>query len=121
MAILGLHGWCAGRAWLVLTVGLVVFACGDALYLLQITESTYVQGTAMDALWGAGLVLMALSAWQRAPDPRPGPPTGAVLAPPFGFALAALGVLVYAGIASAPRPRSRSPRARRSRRWRARR
>jgi diguanylate cyclase (GGDEF)-like protein len=102
VAILGFHGWRAGRAWLVLTAGLLVFACGDALYLLRITESTYAQGSAMDVLWGAGVVLMALSAWQRAPDPRPGPPTAAVLAPPFGFALAALGVLVYAGIASAP-------------------
>jgi hypothetical protein len=102
VAVLGLHGWRAGRAWLVLAAGLAVFAAADTLYLAQISRGAYAQGSAMDLLWGAGLALMALSAWQPAADPRPAPPGAAVLAPPFGFALAALGVLVYAGVASAP-------------------
>jgi diguanylate cyclase (GGDEF)-like protein len=100
VAVLGLHGWRVGREWLLLAVGLAVFAAGDSLYLLQITHSTYAQGTAMDVLWGAGLTLIALSSWQTAPGVRHVHPTVAVLAPPFGFAVAALGVLVYAGLSS---------------------
>jgi len=102
VAVLGLHGWRAGRAWVVLATGLAVFAAADTLYLGQISRGAYSQGSAMHLLWGAGLALMALSAWQPAADARPAPPCAAVLAPPFGFALAALGVLVYAGVASAP-------------------
>jgi diguanylate cyclase (GGDEF)-like protein len=45
---------------------------------------------------------MALSAWQPAAVKRPVAPTLAVLAPPFAFALAALGVLVYGGLQHAP-------------------
>ena len=56
----------------------------------------------MDLLWGVGLLLMAVSAWQPEIDRRPAPASAAVLAPPFAFALAALGVLVYAGVAAAP-------------------
>jgi len=102
VAILGLHGWRAGRAWLALTLGLAVFAAGDALYLTRITDGTYAQGGPMDLLWGVGLLLMAVSAWQPEMDRRPAPASAAVLAPPFAFSFAALGVLVYAGVASAP-------------------
>jgi diguanylate cyclase (GGDEF)-like protein len=102
VAVLGLHGWRAGRAWLAFAAGLVVFATADTLYLERITHAAYTQGSAVDLLWGAGLALIALSAWQPAPDPKPAPPGVAVMAPPSGFALAALGVLVYAGVASAP-------------------
>jgi diguanylate cyclase (GGDEF)-like protein len=102
VAVLGLHGWRAGRAWLVFAAGVTVFAAADTLHLERITHGAYTQGSAVDLLWSAGLAIMALSAWQPAGDPKPAPPDVAVMAPPSGFALAALGVLVYAGVASAP-------------------
>ncbi len=102
VAVLGLHGWRAGRAWLGLTLGLAVFAAGDALYLTRVTDGAYTQGGPMDLLWGVGLLLVAVSAWQPEIDRRSAPASAAVLAPPFAFALAALGVLVYAGVAAAP-------------------
>jgi diguanylate cyclase (GGDEF)-like protein len=102
VAVLALHGWHAGRGWALLGAGLAVFAAGDSLYLLQVTHGTYVQGSPMDVLWGVGIVLMALSAWQSSPEGRPAAPTLAVIAPPFACALAALGVLVYAGLHRAP-------------------
>jgi diguanylate cyclase (GGDEF)-like protein len=102
VAVLALHGWRAGRGWGLLAAGLAVFAAGDSLYLLQVAHGTYEQGSPLDALWGIGIVLMALSAWQPSPAGRPATPTLAVIAPPFAFALAALGVLVYAGLHRAP-------------------
>jgi diguanylate cyclase len=99
---LALHGWRAGRGWGMLAAGLAVFAAGDSLYLLRVSDGTYVQGTPMDALWGAGLMLMALSAWQPTGTARKAAPTVTVLAAPFVFALAALAVLVYAGLHHAP-------------------
>ncbi|MEA2385458.1 MAG: diguanylate cyclase [Solirubrobacteraceae bacterium] len=102
VAVLAFHGWHAGRGWALLGAGLAVFAAGDSLYLLEVARGTYVQGTPLDVLWGVGIVLMALSAWQPAPAARPAAPTLAVIAPPLAFALGALGVLVYAGLHRAP-------------------
>src|SRR4051812_30826748 len=98
---LALHGWRAGRGWTLLAAGLAVFAAGDSLWLLRVANGTYVPGSPLDALWGIGIFLMALSAWQVAPG-RPATPTIAVLLTPFGFAFAALGVLVYGGLHAAP-------------------
>src|SRR4051794_2330486 len=102
VGMLALHGWSAGRGWGLLATGLAVFAAGDSIYLAQLAKGTYVEGSPLDVLWAAGLLLIALAAWQPAPVARKGPPTGAVLAPPFGFAIAALSVLVYAGLQRAP-------------------
>ena len=102
VGVLALHGWRAGRGWGMLAAGLAVFAAGDSLYLVQIVGGTYVEGTPLDVLWAGGLLLMALSAWQPPAVKRPAAPTLAVLAPPFAFALAALGVLVYGGLQHAP-------------------
>jgi diguanylate cyclase (GGDEF)-like protein len=102
VGVLALHGWRAGRGWALLAAGLAIFAAGDSLYLLTLVHGSYVNGTPLDVLWGVGLTLIALSAWQPAPVPRTGAPSAGVLAPPFAFAIAALGVLVYAGLSSAP-------------------
>ena len=102
VGVLALHGWRAGRGWGMLAAGLAVFAAGDSLYLVQLVDGTYVEGTPLDVLWAGGLLLMALSAWQPPAVKRPAAPTLAVLAPPFAFALAALGVLVYGGLQRAP-------------------
>ena len=98
---LALHGWRAGRGWALLATGLAVFATGDSLWLLRVAHGTYAPGSPLDALWAIGIFLMAISAWHDAP-PRPATPTIAVLLTPFGFALGALGVLVYGGLYGAP-------------------
>ena len=58
-------------------------------------------GSPLDALWGIGIFLMAISAWQ-APPGRTAAPTIAVLLTPFAFTLSALGVLGYGGLHHAP-------------------
>jgi diguanylate cyclase (GGDEF)-like protein len=102
VAVLALHGWRAGRSWAFLASGLAVFAAGDSVYLLEITRGTYHAGSPLDATWAVGVALMAVAAWQPAPRAWPTTPSVAVLAPPFAFALAALGVLVYSGLNRAP-------------------
>src|SRR3954452_1992961 len=98
---LALHGWRAGRGWALLAIGFAVFASGDLLWLLRVAHGAYTPGSRLGALWAIGIFLLATSAWQDAPG-RPGSPTIAVLLTPFGFALGALGVLVYGGLYGAP-------------------
>jgi diguanylate cyclase len=102
VAVLGLNGWRAGRSLGMLACGLAMFAAADSLYMLQAAAGTYTPGTPIDSLWAAGLVVMALAAWQPPADERRAAAGLAVLVPPFAFSLASLGVLVYAGLFSAP-------------------
>jgi diguanylate cyclase len=102
VAVLGLIGWRAGRSLGALACGLAVFAAADSVYMLRAAAGSYTPGTPLDSLWAAGLVLMALAAWQPPADERRAAAGLALLVPPFAFSLTALGVLVYAGLASAP-------------------
>ncbi|MEB0303537.1 hypothetical protein, partial [Mucilaginibacter sp. 5C4] len=49
-----------GRRWVLLFVGLLVFAAADVLYALQVNANTYVRGTPLAAAWAIGLALLAL-------------------------------------------------------------
>jgi diguanylate cyclase (GGDEF)-like protein len=102
VAVLGVHGWRGGRSIGILAAGLAVFAAADSLYMLRAAYDAYTPGTPIDSLWGVGLVLMALAAWQPPDEEQHGPAGLTVLAAPFAFSLISLGVLVYAGLGSAP-------------------
>jgi len=54
-----------GRAWLLMTVGLAVFAVCDSIYLFQISAGTYTAGTILDAGWPAAILVVGVAAWQR--------------------------------------------------------
>ena len=58
IAVLG--GRRMGSRWLLLFVGLLVFAGADVVYALQVSANTYVVGTPLDATWAIGLALLAL-------------------------------------------------------------
>jgi diguanylate cyclase len=58
VAVLG--GRHIGNRWLLLLVGLLVFAAADVVYALQVAANTYVVGTALDAGWAIGFALAAL-------------------------------------------------------------
>src|SRR3954469_9666375 len=64
VGMLALHRWSAGRGWGPLATGPAVFAAGDSISLAQLAKGTCVEGSPLDALCAAGLVLMALAAWQ---------------------------------------------------------
>jgi diguanylate cyclase (GGDEF)-like protein len=100
VAVLVLHGRRGGRAWALLAAGFGLFAFADSLYLARLAADTYTAGTVLDSLWVIALVIMALASWQ--PLEKPGnvdPGHLGVLMPPLLFAVAALGLLVYAGVA----------------------
>ena len=97
-----LTSWQPGRAWALIGGGLLLFAVADSLYLYLVAHGTFVEGTWLDAIWPAGMVLIAIAAWQSPPrtathrcDSWP------VLAVPLPLALtlASVGVLVYGNMA----------------------
>lgn len=82
--------------WLLLGLGLAVFAISDAVYLLRVAADTYQENTLLDVGWPLGVGLMAFAPWaQSGSDAHP---TRALTstAVPVASALTALGLLVAA-------------------------
>jgi diguanylate cyclase (GGDEF)-like protein len=96
-AMFALTGWRPGRAWLLVGAGVIALAVADVLYLYRVANNTFSEGTLLDAIWPAGMVLLAVAAWQRGPradgDGREFE-GWAVLIAPWLFTLASVGVLV---------------------------
>ena len=94
--VFSLTGWRPGLRWLLLGLGVLSTALADIVYLFQSAEGTYVEGTWIDILWPAALLLVAASAWvgdrTRAGLSIEGRP---LLAVPAVCAVVATGVLVY--------------------------
>ncbi|MGH2943292.1 MAG: putative bifunctional diguanylate cyclase/phosphodiesterase, partial [Solirubrobacteraceae bacterium] len=94
-----LSSWRPGRTWALIGIGLIVFGIADSIYLYQVASGSFVEGEWLDAMWPAGMVLLAIAAWQ-------GPQratthvtqTWPVLALPLLFSFASLGVLVYGNV-----------------------
>ncbi|MEA2226415.1 MAG: diguanylate cyclase [Solirubrobacteraceae bacterium] len=102
VGVCALQGWRAGRAWAMLAAGLAGFAAADSLFLLRVADGSFTAASPLDSLWGVGLVLMALAAWQPSRPPRPAAPGLAILVPPFAFSFASLGVLITTGVEQDP-------------------
>jgi two-component system, cell cycle response regulator len=94
--VFSLTGWRPGPRWLLLGLGVLSTALADSIYLFQSAEGTYVEGTWIDILWPAALLLIAASAWvddrTRAGLQVEGRP---LLAVPAVCALVATAILVY--------------------------
>ena len=56
--------WRPGRAWALLGASLTVSALADSAYLYGTATGTYQEGGIIDAAWPAGLLLIAIAAWQ---------------------------------------------------------
>ena len=94
--VFALTGWRPGLRWGLLGLGVLSTTLADSIYLFQSAEGTYVEGTWIDILWPAALLLIAASAWvndrTRAGLSLEGRP---LLAVPTVCALVATGILVY--------------------------
>ena len=66
VGVMALTGWRPGRTWIFIALGLAVSAVADGWYLYKIATETYVEGTLLDALWPASMLLIAYAAWQPA-------------------------------------------------------
>jgi len=94
-----LSSWRPGRAWALIGSGLIVFAVADSVYLYQVASDAFVEGTWLDAIWPAGMVLLAIAAGQRPQRATThAAQTWPVLALPLLFSFASLGVLVYGNL-----------------------
>ena len=94
--VFSLTGWRPGPRWLALGLGILATTTADAVYLFQSANGTYVEGTWVDILWPAAMLLVASSAWL--PDrTREGLEVEGrpLLAVPAVCALVATGILVY--------------------------
>lgn len=97
LGILPLHGWRPGRIWPILGVALILVAGADVAYYVDIAEEGYAPGV-LDPFWSAGVLLVALAAWQ-APD-RPGQEPELLgwkaVALPVGVQAVAVAIQIYA-------------------------
>ncbi len=94
--VFALTGWKPGTRWLLLGLGALATAAADAIYLFQTAAGTYVDGTWVDLLWPASMLLIAGAAWmpdrtREALDVEGRP----LLAVPAACAFLATGILVY--------------------------
>ena len=97
-----LTSWRPGRAWSLIGAGLVLFAVADSIYLYLVAKGTFVEGTWLDAIWPAGMVLLAIAAWQsppRAITHRSSPWPVLAVPLPLVLTLTSVGVLVYGNLA----------------------
>jgi len=96
VAVFGLSGWRPGRAWLLIGAGLALGGIADVIYLVQTANGSYQEGTLLDALWPASLILIGFAAWQPArirEDASLG--GGRAVAVPVASVLVALGLESY--------------------------
>ena len=64
IAAFSLTGWRPGWAWWLFGASLLLFACGDSIYLYLTAKESYVEGQPLDAAWPAALLLIGVAAWQ---------------------------------------------------------
>jgi len=97
--IFALTSWQPGRAWLLIGAGLMLLAVADCLYLYRVAHDTFVAGTWLDAIWPAGMVLVAFAALAHTPrDDKTTARGWPTLLVPIGFTLGAVGVLLYGSV-----------------------
>lgn len=94
--VFSLARWRPGPRWLLLGLSLFAMALADAVYLFQVAAGTYVEGTWVDILWPASLLLLAVGASTEDRTAAGFDVTGRpLLAVPASGALVANGILVY--------------------------
>jgi PAS domain S-box-containing protein len=102
-AVLTVTGFRPGPRWALLGTGFVLTAIADTIFSHEIAVGTYTANTALDSLWPAALLLIAVAAWAKPPSRRRTPGTGRaafVLAAVFTFT--GLSIMVFDHYAPLP-------------------
>lgn len=97
-----LTSWRPGRSWGLIGLGLLLFAVADTTYLYVVAQGRFVEGTWLDAIWPAGMVLIAIAAWQapaRTVWHRAEALPVLAVPLPLTLTLSSVGVLVYGNLA----------------------
>ena len=90
-----LIGWKPDRTWTLIGAGLLATTLADAIFLFQTAESSYTEGTILDALWPASMLLLAAAAWQPATRTEVTLEERPLLATPLVCGLIGLAILTY--------------------------
>jgi diguanylate cyclase (GGDEF)-like protein len=93
--VFALTAWRPDPSWVLLGLGLTLFAAADSVFLYQVAHDTYVPGTAVDLGWVLCTVLVAFASAVPARRLQIVQPGLAMLAVPVLFAGLALGLLVW--------------------------
>ncbi|MGH3132969.1 MAG: bifunctional diguanylate cyclase/phosphohydrolase [Gaiellaceae bacterium] len=93
--VFSLASWRPGRRWLLLGLGVLSTTLADAVFLFQSAADTYVEGTWIDILWPAALLLIASAAWAEDRSGKIAVEGRSLLAVPATCAVVSIGVLVY--------------------------
>ena len=83
-----------GRAWALAGAGFAALAVADAIFLLEASTGSYSEGTLLDALWPAGLLLLAEAAWRPSETPMLQGARRPVLVVPAAATVVSVAVLV---------------------------
>jgi diguanylate cyclase (GGDEF)-like protein len=62
--VFALAGWAPGRAWTVAAIAFALITVADSIFLYLNATGAYQEGTLLDALWPAAMLLLAVAAWQ---------------------------------------------------------
>ncbi len=88
-------GMSAGRSWVVLALGIVMFVVADIAYLLAVDAGTYEDGGWIDPFWIAGTTLIGIASWwSTAGASRPRQRGALAVAIPAILALPAIALLI---------------------------
>jgi diguanylate cyclase len=99
----GLNGWRPDRTWTLLGAGLALIAVADTVYSWRTARDTYIEGTILDTLWPAGVMLIAAAPWRAHADTsRSAIDTNAAVLVPALFACSSVAVLVVGQFSSLP-------------------
>ncbi len=93
--VFSLAGWRPGRRWLLLGLGTLSTAIADGIYLFQSAAGTYVDGTWVDILWPAAMLLIASAAWSQDRSSELEVKGRPLLAVPAVCAVVSTGIFVY--------------------------
>jgi two-component system, cell cycle response regulator len=94
-----LTGWRVRGPWRLIAVALALIAISDGLFLYSTLTEVITEGTVLDPLWAASLLLLAYASWRPVSVMQTAQLEGLrVVAVPASFALLALGLLVYARV-----------------------
>jgi len=63
-AVFALTSWRPGRVWAVIGGAVAATALADAIFLFQTATNSYTEGTILDAMWPASILLIGAAAWQ---------------------------------------------------------
>jgi diguanylate cyclase (GGDEF)-like protein len=93
--VFALTGWKPDRTWGLIGAALLAATIADGIFLCQTATGTYTEGTILDALWPASMLLLATAIWQP-PRHVDVPLTGRpLLATSLVCAAIGLAILVY--------------------------